>query len=408
MGTDSNLAETERTFRTDSACSQPPLRGSAGAHGTMAGMTPCPGSVPGLLTRRAVLAGIGVGAVVAACGRGGGADRELSRPTYVPPMDGSWATVDPTTAGWDVSQLESFAAFARERATKSLLVLHDGRILLERTWDEPGYRRDIASAQKSLMSSLVGVSLAQGELDRDAPVDRYLGQGWSSAPSAAEAGILVRHLLTMTTGLTESLDPVAEPGTTWDYNNTTYQLVRPVLEQATGLGIEPLTRHRLFDPIGVSDRSSWYERPGGGAHVGRPDGPSAVGARDDGPRPRTRVGLLVQREGSWADDEVLPKTELARALRPSQEMNPSYGELWWLNGQSTYMLPQRPTQPGSLVPDAPTDAVAALGKDDQKLYVSRVTGLVLVRLGERASEPALSLSSFDNELWRRLLAAAPE
>ena len=72
------------------------------------------------------------------------------------------------------------------------------------------------------------------------------------------------------------------------------------------------------------------------------------------------------------------------------------------------MLPQRPTQPGSLVPDAPTDAVAALGKDDQKLYVSRATGLVLVRLGERASEPALSLSSFDNELWRRLLAAAPQ
>ena len=370
-------------------------------------MTPRPGSVPDLLTRRAVLAGIGVGAVVAACAKGGGTDRQPSPPAYVPPTDGPWATLDPTTAGWDVSQLESFAAFAGERATKSLLVLQDGRILLERTWDEPDYRRDIASAQKSLVSSLVGISVAHGELDRDAPVDRYLGQGWSSAPRADEASILVRHLLTMTTGLTESLDPVAEPGTTWDYNNTTYQLVRPVLEEATGLGIEPLTRRRLFDPIGVSDRSHWYERPGAAPTSVDPTGRRLWGlvmtARD-----LARVGVLVQRAGSWADDEVLPETELARSLRPSQAMNPSYGELWWLNGQSSYMLPQRPTQPGSLLPDAPTDAVAALGKDDQKLYVSRATGLVLVRLGERASEPALSLSSFDNELWRRLLAAAPQ
>ena len=195
------------------------------------------------------------------------------------------------------------------------------------------------------MASLAGISVAQGELDRDAPVDRYLGQGWSSAPRADEAGILVRHLLTMTTGLTESLDPVAEPGTTWDYNNTTYQLVRPVLEQATGLGIEPLTRRRLFDPIGISDRSAWYERPGAAATSVDPTGRRLWGlvmtARD-----LARVGLLVQRAGSWADDEVLPETELARSLRPSQEMNPSYGELWWLNGQSSYMLPQRPTQQG--------------------------------------------------------------
>ena len=194
--------------------------------------------------------------------RGGRPDPQPSPRAYVPPGEGSWATLDPATAGWDVSQLDSFAAFAGERATKSLLVLQDGRILVERTWDEPDFRRDIASAQKSLVSSLVGISVAQGELDRDAPVDRYLGQGWSSARQADESGILVRHLLTMTTGLTESLVPVAEPGTTWDYNNTTYQLVRPVLERATGLGIEELTRRRLFDPIGISDRSFWYERPG--------------------------------------------------------------------------------------------------------------------------------------------------
>ena len=266
-----------------------------------------PGPVADLITRRAVLAGIGTAAVLAACGRGGRPDRQPSAPAYLPPTDGSWATLDPATTGWDVTQLESFADFAGERATKSLLVLQDGRILLERTWGAPDHRRDIASAQKSLMSSLVGISVAQGELDREAPVDRYLGRGWSSAPRADEAGILVRHLLTMTTGLTESLDPVAEPGTTWDYNNTTYQLVRPVLEQATGLGIEPLTRRRLFDPIGVSDRSSWYERPGGAATSVDPTGRRLWGLVMTARRPRTRrtagaaSGILGQRRGAPGD-----------------------------------------------------------------------------------------------------------
>ena len=306
-----------------------------------------------------------------------------------------------------MSQLESFAVFAGERATKSLLVLQDGRILLERTWGEPDYRRDIASAQKSLVSSLVGISVAKGELDRDAPVARYLGQGWSSAPRADEASILVRHLLTMTTGLTESLDPVAEPGTAWDYNNTTYQLVRPVLEEATGLGIEPLTRRRLFDPIGVSDQSHWYERPGAAATSVDPTGRRLWGlvmtARD-----LARVwsagaasGLLGRRRGAPGDRAG---ASAATVTGDEPELRRA------VVAERAIQLRAAPTAhtAGCPPPDAPTDAVAALGKDDQKLYVSRATGLVLVRLGERASEPALSLSSFDNELWRRLLAAAPE
>jgi hypothetical protein len=48
--------------------------------------------------------------------------------------------------------------------------------------------------------------------------------------------------------------------------------------------------------------------------------------------------------------------------------------------------------------------VAALGKDDQKLYVSPELGLVVARLGASAqSGTRAALSSFDDELWSRLL-----
>jgi hypothetical protein len=48
---------------------------------------------------------------------------------------------------------------------------------------------------------------------------------------------------------------------------------------------------------------------------------------------------------------------------------------------------------------------AALGKDDQKLYVARSLDVVLVRLGDAAGESRNALSSFDEQLWSRVMAA---
>jgi hypothetical protein len=64
--------------------------------------------------------------------------------------------------------------------------------------------------------------------------------------------------------------------------------------------------------------------------------------------------------------------------------------------------------PGPLVPDAPSDLVAGLGQDDQKLYVCRSLDLVVTRIGDNAGPTSTdALSGFDNELWRRLVAASP-
>lgn len=323
----------------------------------------------------------------------------------MPEGDG-WATIDAAAAGWDPDALDGAARFAQERASDALLVLLDGQILLERTWGGDGYRRDIASAQKSVVSTLVGIAHERGEVDLAAPVTQYLGPGWSLAPTADEEQILLHHLLTMTTGLDDDLQRVTAPGTTWHYNNTTYHLVRLVLERVSGLGAEALTRTRLWDPIGVSAGSSWQPRRGQGRLSVDPMGRRLWGLVMT-PRDLARFGLLVQRGRRWGSTSVVAEAELDRALRPSSPMNPAYGELWWLNGQESYQLPQRPSQPGPLLPSAPGDVVAALGKDDQKLYVSRSARLVVVRLGERAAETALSLSSFDDELWARLAAAAP-
>lgn len=312
---------------------------------------------------------------------------------YWPPDTGPWASVDPAAAGWDVARLEEAVALAGDRATQSLVVLLDGRILVEREWGvDPGFRRDIASCQKSVVGLLASDARDRGLLGLSDPVSDHLGQGWSFASVAEESRITVRHLMTMTSGLDDALRATATPGTVWYYNNNAYYVLRTLLERVTGAGIDQLTQDRLLTPIGARD-SVWYERPTPPDPKGRPIWGLTMTARD-----MVRVGLLVQRGGTWDGTTVVERSTLDDVLEPSQTMNPAYGHLWWLNGGA----------PPYKIPGAPADVVAALGRNDQKIYVSRSTGLVVARLGDQGgSDGATSPSSFNAAFWTALMAAAP-
>ena len=90
----------------------------------------------------------------------------------------------------------------------------------------------------------------------------------------------------------------------------------------------------------------------------------------------------------------------------SQNMNLSYGYLWWLNGKASCMVPQSQLViPTSLAPNAPADMIMALGKGDKKIYVIPSLDAVVVRLGDDAGASTLGPSSFDNELWAKLKPA---
>lgn len=358
-------------------------------------------------TRRRFLAGcLGAAALGAAgCGGPGGgpAPRDAGAPTsgsrtagavaeYWPPASGPWERVEPAAAGWDVGALEAAVALAGERATGSLRVLLDGRVLVAREWGvPPDFARDVASCQKSLVGLLVLVARDRDLLALDDAVTTHLGSGWSGTSPDREGGITVRHLLTMTSGLDDRLRWAAPPGTTWRYNTTAYHRLQPVLERATATELAALSREWVTAPIGAV-RSTWYRRPGPD-----PTGRPVLGltmTTDD----MARLGLLVLRGGAWDGAPVIAAPTLEEALAPSQELNPAYGHLWWRNGAAA---PYR-------IPGAPEDLVAALGNEDQKIYVSRSAGLVVSRLGERGgSGPPSSPDSFDSAFLGALMAAAP-
>ncbi|WP_332913434.1 hypothetical protein [Algoriphagus boritolerans] len=87
-------------------------------------------------------------------------------------------------------------------------------------------------------------------------------------------------------------------------------------------------------------------------------------------RSMARFGILALNKGKWEEDQVIDEEFFTESIGSSQNLNPSYGYLWWLNGKTRYMLPgSQSTFTGPLIPAAPADLYAAMGAEDQRLYV---------------------------------------
>jgi CubicO group peptidase (beta-lactamase class C family) len=117
-------------------------------------------------------------------------------------------------------------------------------------------------------------------------------------------------------------------------------------------------------------------------------------------RDMARFGLLNLAKGIWDGDTLLHDQDYLTSMHtPSQALNNSYGYLWWLNGQTSFMLPGVQFMvPGPICPNAPADMYAALGKNDQKIHVVPSKGWVVVRQGNSANVSPVPIV-FDNLMW---------
>lgn len=320
---------------------------------------------------------------------------------YFPPNTGNWETLDPVELNWCQERIDSLYAMLESADTKAFIILKNGRIVLEKYFDS--FQEDSvwywASAGKSLAAFIVGMAQEEGYLDIQDPVSDYLGAGWTSCTPEQEQAIKIWHQITMTTGLDERgvdlncLDPSClkyrtDPGTRWYYHNAPYRLVQDVVANATGRSFQQYTMQKLRTAIGFS--GLWFNY-----------------VFYSTPRSMARFGLLMLAEGDWDGAVIMNDKEYLRAMtETSQPHNEAYGYLWWLNGKNSYQLPGLPVKlPGSILESAPSDLYAALGKNDQKLYVAPSKGMVVVRMGNKAGDiPLASLSSFDDVLWEYINA----
>jgi CubicO group peptidase (beta-lactamase class C family) len=168
------------------------------------------------------------------------------------------------------------------------------------------------------------------------------------------------------------LNYLADPGTRWAYHNGPYTLLDGVIENATGQTLNAYTAQKLKIPTGMT--GSFF----------------TVGYNNvffSNARSMARFGSLILNKGNWNGNQIMADTAYFNDMvSTSQNLNKSYGYLWWLNGKTSYMLPTLQTVfNGTINPNAPADMIAAIGSGGQFLNVVPSQNLVWLRMGDEPS-----------------------
>ncbi|MEL1247459.1 serine hydrolase domain-containing protein [Flavobacterium helocola] len=320
---------------------------------------------------------------------------------YFPPIGSStWETKTIASLGWNETQVQPLLDYLELKNTKGFIILHNGKIVMENYFNGHSATDTWywASAGKTLTATVTGIAEQEGYLNINNKVSDYLGTGWTSAPIAKENLITNKHLLTMSSGLNDALGDdvspanlqyVADAGTRWAYHNV-YVKLQDVVAASTGQTWTNYFNTKLRDRIGMT--GFWFQ-----------SGENRVYRSNT--RSMARFGLLALNLGNWNGNQIIDNSYFRNSTSTSQNLNLAYGYMWWLNGKSSYRLPQTQFQfNGTLIPNAPNDMYCALGKDDQKIYVVPSKKLVIIRMGDAADGTNFALSDFDNELWQKINA----
>jgi CubicO group peptidase (beta-lactamase class C family) len=316
----------------------------------------------------------------------------------------------PLAAAAQSAAMQAVIDYVQGQKTTGFLVIQNRKTVVEKNWPAPqgdaqfknfayeitpegALLEDVASQQKSFVSTLVAVALDKGLLDVAKPVFDYIGAGWSRAAADQEAKIRVIDVLTMSSGLTEGFAYAAPPGTVFLYNTPVYAITKKIVAAAAKQSLETITHDWLTAPAGMY-YTSWRKRPAAFADVGNPTGLVTS------PRDTAKLGQIVLDGGKAADGKRIVSENQLKAMFARSATNPAYGHLWWLNGSDFTIKPLARRVEGPLIPAAPADLVAALGALDRKLYVVPSRKLVVVRMGQATLD-----KDFDQQLWLRLMKA---
>ncbi|HZM29588.1 MAG TPA: serine hydrolase [Acidimicrobiales bacterium] len=253
----------------------------------------------------------------------------------------------------------------RYGTTHAVAVVQGGRLLAERYggelehWDRP-FEPVVASTRllswsmaKSILHAVVGMLVAEGRLDLDAPAPV---PGWDDMADPRSA-ITLEHLLTMQDGLdfnevyeVDTVSHVVEmlfgegqfdmaayaaarpaihpPGTVFNYSSGTSNIVSGIVARELGPG-DPYRRfldERLFGPLGMRSADPRFDE------AGTFQGSSFVYATA---QDYLRFGLLYLRDGVWEGRRILPEgwVDHARRIRSYDEAEDRwYGAHWWAVG----------------------------------------------------------------------------
>jgi CubicO group peptidase (beta-lactamase class C family) len=260
--------------------------------------------------------------------------RSRSAETYWPTQ--SWRSSTPEAQGFDSEALASALKTIRERniPIHSLLIERNGYLVLD-TYFFPfknAEKHDMASATKSIMSTLVGIAIGQSGLAGvEQPVLSVFHEPSVSYRDACKERLTIEDLLTMRSGLDCRFDQdeltlrqmrasahwvpfmlnlpmVSDPGRTWVYCSGGMHLLSGIISEVSGHNAFVFAQQNLFAPLNIRD-ASWPSDPDGVS-----DGWGDLHLR---PRDMAKIGYLWLHSGDWEGRQIVPPITCLRRRNPT-------------------------------------------------------------------------------------------
>lgn len=310
---------------------------------------------------------------------------------FFPPLEVDANTISPEALG-------AVTAWAADRNSVALVVLHRGKVALEKYWDGVD-RHTIYSGRgmtKSLIGILYGFAVSEGVVSLDASAATYLPE-WRGDE---RSNITVRHLLENTSGLENpafsdspfnkqtrlawgpdiaatalSFQAERPPGEVFNVSSANSVLLAVILQRVTETPVHTYFDERLWKPLGAEHGSFYVERPGGRAHIDC--------CFQATPGDWARLGYMLAHDGLYQGDQVLPAGWVDEMTAPGRHYQ-AYGLHMW-RGQPYREV--REVYEGTGIghyqsePFLVDDILFMEGGSNRVMWVSPSLDLVILRLG---------------------------
>ncbi len=306
----------------------------------------------------------------------------------------------------DPSALQRAREYAAANRSSAFLVWRDG-VLVESSYFGDTKAESLLTSRslaKPMTAIAVGRAMALGKIrSLDQPVADFIPE-WRG--DERRRLILVRHLLDMRSGfLPQSMSPdpahilnraylhprhdeiiireypvVDVPGSRYEYNNASSEMVAVLIERATGRRYAEFISSEILQPIGAPGGNVWVNRPGGVAHSGCCLMLPAEAW--------LRLGILLAADGVWQGRRLLPTGYVTEMRRPTRE-NPYYGLGVYVAGDYTprrgFAHPEREADSRKVLHSEPylaSDLFLFDGNANQVVYIIPSERLVILRMGD--------------------------
>ena len=314
------------------------------------------------------LALIGCGGAPAAPAQVGISTTEQEQNLYWPTS--GWRTATPEQQGMDSRLLDQMLAAVKRQNLNlhSLLVIRHGYLVSETYFGNygPETQHELYSCTKSFVSTLIGIALDQGYIERlDQPVIGFFPERTFQNVDARKADMSLEDVLTMRTGLDwQEGDPeiqalyrspdwlanvlgrpmIADPGREFNYCSGCSHILAAVLQKTNG-DLLAFARTSLFDPLGIGS-VRW--------ETGSNSIPIGGWGLQLTPRDMAKLGYLFLHEGQWDGQQIVSESWVKAAVQSHTATGGDlgYGFQWWtyplykaytalgLYGQTIFVIPE--------------------------------------------------------------------